>query len=622
MQQLRIMMCLLCLGSTAFNQSFDDLMFGTDTTFEVMTWNIEWFPKNGDVTVNYVIDIIEALDIDLLAIQEVDNISEFERMVDSLSQYEGYLESSWFAGLAYIYKPAVIQINSIYEIYTSSEYWSPFPRSPMVMDMTFMDQRIIVINNHFKCCGDGIMDGDDDGDEETRRYIASNLLKDYVDNFFPDENVIILGDLNDILSDVPANNVFQLILDDVDNYAFADYEIAMGSSTEWSFPNWPSHLDHILITNELFDDFENENSTITTIKIDDYFDGGWWAYDNNVSDHRPVALKLDRNSSLSISAYDQLEISTTSLLPGQDLQLSSLMPYSEGLEVMTVINDIEGVNIDSVQLFDDGEHEDGGAGDSLFSNIWTTPLIEERHHIVDLNVSGEGFNASFDSAAWFTTVGPLSLDSIEWMSPADGILYPGDRMIFKLGLSNLGSTSSAENLSAQLIYDDPYLGEYADAQTIPDIPAGELRMVNQFVIILIASDSPMHRDIPFEYRISSGDYIFWSQEFVIHIHNPLDVSDETPIPHDYVLDQSYPNPFNPTTTISYALPERSIVKLTVFDIQGREVMRLQDTEKSFGNYEVQWNGVNQSGNQVSTGVYFCRLEAGSFCQTIKMVYLR
>ena len=253
MKRIQILICLLLLRLLSSGQSIEDLSFGTDTTFEVMTWNIEWFPKNGEITIDYVTQIIEALDIDLLAIQEVDDISAFEQMIDSLNSYEGYLESSWFAGLAYIYKTDVIQINDIYEIYTTSPYWSPFPRSPMVMDLNFMNQRIIVINNHFKCCGDGVLDINNPGDEETRRYYASNLLKEYIDNYFPNENTIVLGDLNDDLSDNPENNVFQLILNDTENYLFADIEIANGNNSEWSYPTWPSHLDHILITNELFD---------------------------------------------------------------------------------------------------------------------------------------------------------------------------------------------------------------------------------------------------------------------------------------------------------------------------------------------------------------------------------
>ena len=76
-----------------------------------------------------------------------------------------------------------------------------------------------------------------------------------------------------------------------------DIEIANGSSSDWSYPTWPSHLDHILITNELFD--ELDNSDIQTINIDEYLDGGWNEYDQNISDNRPVALKLDFGTSIN-----------------------------------------------------------------------------------------------------------------------------------------------------------------------------------------------------------------------------------------------------------------------------------------------------------------------------------
>ena len=166
-----------------------------------------------------------------------------------------------------------------------------------------MDEGFIVINNHFKCCGDGFLDVDNTNDEETRRYVASNLLKEYVDTNFPDENVIIVGDLNDNLSDDSQNNVFQMILDD-DQYLFADIDISDGNNSEWSFPTWPSHLDHILITNEIFTDFEKTDSDIKTIKVDEYLTGGWLEYEENISDHRPVALKLSVSANLAVADLD------------------------------------------------------------------------------------------------------------------------------------------------------------------------------------------------------------------------------------------------------------------------------------------------------------------------------
>jgi hypothetical protein len=102
----------------------------------------------------------------------------------------------------------------------------------------------------------------------------------------------MLGDLNDILTDEPSNNVFAPFMDQPDMYEFTDMAIAQGSSSGWSYPNWPSHLDHIMINNELFYVFWDDDSEIKTIKLDDYFDGGMSQYDEDVSDHRPVAIKF------------------------------------------------------------------------------------------------------------------------------------------------------------------------------------------------------------------------------------------------------------------------------------------------------------------------------------------
>ncbi|MEZ5146852.1 MAG: endonuclease/exonuclease/phosphatase family protein [Bacteroidales bacterium] len=89
-----------------------------------MTWNLENFPKNGQTTIEQVSQLIWDIDADVIAVQEVSNINAFDDMVNYLQGYEGYLESDWFGGLAYIYKTSVVQINDIYEIYTASPYWS------------------------------------------------------------------------------------------------------------------------------------------------------------------------------------------------------------------------------------------------------------------------------------------------------------------------------------------------------------------------------------------------------------------------------------------------------------------------------------------------------------------
>jgi len=301
MKKIIIFKLLIIYCFAVSSQTINIPTFGTDTTLEVMTWNIENFPKNGQTTLNYVKQVIEDIDVDVIAFQEISDTTLFKQMLIDLPDYQYYFKSSWYGGLAYIYKSSVIQINNIYEIYTTSPYWSPFPRAPKVMELAFNGEDFILINNHLKCCGDGYLDLNNPDDEENRRYIAANLLRDYINSNFTNNKVIVMGDLNDEISESPVNNVFQQIINDAQNFQFADMEIANGNSANWSYPTWPSHIDHILITNELFAELQNINSEIKVIKVDEYLTGGWNGYDNNISDHRPVAIKIVPDLSANIN---------------------------------------------------------------------------------------------------------------------------------------------------------------------------------------------------------------------------------------------------------------------------------------------------------------------------------
>jgi len=84
---------------------------------------------------------------------------------------------------------------------------------------------------------------------------------------------------------------------------------------------------------------------------------------------------------------------------------------------------------------------------------------------------------------------------------------------------------------------------------------------------------------------------------------------ENTLPTGYVLNQNYPNPFNPSTTIRYSLPERSHVKITVFDAAGREISILRNREENAGKHEVQWDAKDAHGISVASGVYFYTLTA-------------
>ena len=98
--------------------------------------------------------------------------------------------------------------------------------------------------------------------------------------------------------------------------------------------------------------------------------------------------------------------------------------------------------------------------------------------------------------------------------------------------------------------------------------------------------------------------------------------DEIQLPTEYALNGNYPNPFNPTTTISYDLPEASSVRLEVYDMMGRRVATLVNADQGAGSYETVWNARNDAGSPVASGVYIYRIQAGSFQAVQQMVLMK
>ena len=106
--------------------------------------------------------------------------------------------------------------------------------------------------------------------------------------------------------------------------------------------------------------------------------------------------------------------------------------------------------------------------------------------------------------------------------------------------------------------------------------------------------------------------------------SPTDVGEDgaTGLPNEFALDVNYPNPFNPATNIQYHVPRSSHVEIEIFNITGQRVRTLVNASKAAGTYTVVWNGTNQSGERVSSGMYFYRMTAGDYVKTRKMILLK
>ncbi len=108
-----------------------------------------------------------------------------------------------------------------------------------------------------------------------------------------------------------------------------------------------------------------------------------------------------------------------------------------------------------------------------------------------------------------------------------------------------------------------------------------------------------------------------------HYGLSLGVNDITPsLPIKSRLQQNHPNPFNPITLINYSLSGESDISLIIYNLHGQEINTLVNTLQAAGNYRAYWDGHDERGQPISSGVYLCRLQSGTLSETIKMVYLR
>ncbi len=93
-------------------------------------------------------------------------------------------------------------------------------------------------------------------------------------------------------------------------------------------------------------------------------------------------------------------------------------------------------------------------------------------------------------------------------------------------------------------------------------------------------------------------------------------------PDSFSLHQNYPNPFNPETVIHYDLPIHSHVDISVYNIAGQKIATLVDKEMDLGSHSIIWDGKNNKGEGLASGVYFYRMETDRFVQTRKLILMR
>jgi len=266
-----------------------DISFGTDTTLDIATWNIKMFPEGTDI--NSLTQMIPALKADVIAFQEIMDYNAFMEMASNIPNYAACVyDATPDYRLGYLYDTRTVTLNNQYTIYNNDS--NPFPRPPYVLDITWHGSEYYIIDNHLKAYGDNYIDETNSNDEEVRRRLACQKLDTYISTTLPDKKVVVLGDMNDQIAEPPEYNVFLSFINKPTEYLFADMPIAEAPTyNNVSYPSSLSHIDHILITNELFSDFTAAGSYCTSIKAENWL-LSWSKYATTISDHRPVGIRL------------------------------------------------------------------------------------------------------------------------------------------------------------------------------------------------------------------------------------------------------------------------------------------------------------------------------------------
>ncbi|MAV65248.1 MAG: hypothetical protein CMG00_08675 [Candidatus Marinimicrobia bacterium] len=276
------------LKKTVNYDVWDIQKFGSDNNLEIMTWNCEFFPAAGDSTIKAMSEIINDIDVDVIAFQEIKKLGWFEKLVMHLPQYDYVVSyNSSFFDQAYIYKKDLFKLLRQVEPFSENDY-NFAGRPPLRLDLLLthqgLDIPISLINLHMKCCDSGLQ----------RRIKASEMLYDYLDNEIKNysyTNFIVLGDWNDDLKDNLDEHCFGPFLNDNRFYFATDF--IDNDLKNASYPKEPyiSFLDHILTVSDFI---APEAISIETVFIEDFI-GGFEMYETLISDHRPILLSIPFN---------------------------------------------------------------------------------------------------------------------------------------------------------------------------------------------------------------------------------------------------------------------------------------------------------------------------------------
>jgi len=256
---------------------------GSDSTFDILTWNVHEFPGTGFRTIDTLAILIQNLDIDMVAFQEIADTNAFYDLLTRLPEWDGFFAPFDYSDYPYL-KTAVIwrtdraSVTYVEQLFMGYQFQFPRPPIHVLGNVSFGQYQFDfhLIDLHLKA-------GSTEEDQQ-RRQAGILMLKAYLDNTIPgapDQDWIVVGDWNDELEDPQGDNVFWPLLIDSLDYRFLTLPLA-GNPYWASYPSYNSLIDHLMISTQANDEYGSGNTI--TLRLDDEYSN----YRNRISDHRPV----------------------------------------------------------------------------------------------------------------------------------------------------------------------------------------------------------------------------------------------------------------------------------------------------------------------------------------------
>jgi endonuclease/exonuclease/phosphatase family metal-dependent hydrolase len=269
---------------TGYPAPRDDLVpsVGRADAIELATWNIENFPQSED-TPRFVADLITSLGLDLIAVQEIAGLSAFEELVTRLPYHESVISSHSYSDgsyqkIGFIYRADLLEVTDVTQLFSGAGY--EFPRPPLQARVSVIgaDVDFTIISVHLKA-GIGFEDRE-------RRTSAVTSLVGHIQGMIDgpaDDDVVLLGDFNEVVTTAAGQGVFGDLLDD----PFRLHTVPLAENGLTTYLPSGAILDHVVTTASLDDELTGGGGAEVP-RLDAEMTTYWGA----VSDHLPVVVHM------------------------------------------------------------------------------------------------------------------------------------------------------------------------------------------------------------------------------------------------------------------------------------------------------------------------------------------